>query len=101
MLFNQAARQGAGNYVEFVVWFNFLAGFAYVIAGIGLWRWQRWAVWLSLVIAVATLLVFMAFGIYILSGGSYELRTVTAMSGRALIWSLITVAAYLKISRSS
>ena len=25
-----AARQGAGHYVAFVLWFNFLAGFAYV-----------------------------------------------------------------------
>lgn len=43
VLFNRAARQAAGNYVEFIVWFNFLVGFAYVITGIGLWRWQRWA----------------------------------------------------------
>ena len=26
----------AGSYVPFVVWFNFLAGFVYVAAGIGL-----------------------------------------------------------------
>lgn len=26
-----------GDVVAFVLWFNFLAGFAYVIAGIGLW----------------------------------------------------------------
>jgi hypothetical protein len=100
VLFNSAARQAAGNYVEFIVWFNFLAGFAYVMAGIGLWRWQRWAMWLSLSIAAATLLAFIAFGVYVLRGGSHELRTVTAMSGRTLIWSLITVAAYWKIIRS-
>ena len=35
---NDAARDAAGNYVPFVLWFNFLAGFAYVIAGAGLWR---------------------------------------------------------------
>ncbi len=33
----EAARAAAGNYVPFVLWFNFLAGFAYVVAGIGLW----------------------------------------------------------------
>jgi len=27
-----------GAAVPFVLWFNFLAGFAYVLAGIGLWR---------------------------------------------------------------
>ena len=32
-----AARAAAGNYVPFVLWFNFVAGFAYVFAGIELW----------------------------------------------------------------
>jgi hypothetical protein len=100
VLFNNTARQAAGDYVGFIVWFNFLAGFAYVMAGIGLWRWQCWAMWLSLSIAAATLLAFIAFGLYILWDGSYELRTVIAMSGRTLIWSLITVTAYWKIVRS-
>ena len=40
---NEAARTAAGNYVPFVLWFNFLAGFAYVIAGAGLWLQRRWA----------------------------------------------------------
>jgi len=30
---DEAARAAAGNYVPFVLWFNFMAGFAYVIAG--------------------------------------------------------------------
>ena len=30
------AREEAGNYVPFVLWFNFLSGFAYLIAGAGL-----------------------------------------------------------------
>lgn len=100
VLFDDVARQAAGNYVGFIVWFNFLAGFAYVTAGIGLWLWQRWAVWLALAIAAATLLAFIAFGLYVLGGGSYELRTVIAMSGRTLIWGLIAAAAYWKIIRS-
>jgi len=32
-----AGRAAAGNFVPFVLWFNFLAGFVYVVAGIGLW----------------------------------------------------------------
>jgi hypothetical protein len=39
--------QTAGNYVPFIVWFNFLAGFFYVAAGVGLWRRERWATWLA------------------------------------------------------
>ena len=36
-----AARQAAGHYVPFVLWFNFLAGFAYVLAGVGLFLRKR------------------------------------------------------------
>lgn len=88
---DEVARASAGNFVSFVLWFNFLAGFAYVIAGAGLWRLQRWAVWLAIVIAVATLIVFAAFGSHILSDGAWEQRTLVAMSLRSLIW--ITIAA--------
>ena len=52
----EAEQASAGNYVPFVLWFNFLAGFAYVIAGAGLWLRHRWAVWLAVVIAAATAL---------------------------------------------
>ena len=33
---DEAARTAAGNYVPFVLWFNFVSGFAYIIAGVGL-----------------------------------------------------------------
>ena len=85
------ARAAAGNYVPFVLWFNFLAGFAYVVAGAGLWRLRRWAVRLAIAIAAATLIVFAAFGAHIASGGVWEQRTLIAMSLRSLVW--ITIAA--------
>jgi len=80
------ARTAAGNYVGFVVWFNFLAGFCYIGAGIGLYYWRQWAIRLSALIAVATLLVFAAFGLHIVSGGGYEMRTVGAMILRSGVW---------------
>lgn len=90
MLFgSEEARAAAGNYVPFVLWFNFIAGFAYVLAGAGLWMQQRWAVWLAVAISAATALTFMAFGVHIYSGGVYEQRTVIAMSLRTLIWMVI------------
>ena len=100
ILFGDAtARAAAGNYVPFVLWFNFLAGFAYVIAGIGLWRQQRWAAWLAAAIAVATALTFAAFGAHVASGGAYEQRTVIAMSLRTLVWTAIAVLAYRRLLR--
>ena len=94
-----AARQSAGAYVPFVLWFNFAAGFAYVVAGIGLWLQRRWAVWLAAAIAAATLLVFAAFGVHVLSGGAYETRTVAAMSLRSVVWLTIAWLAARRVRR--
>ena len=92
-------RQAAGDYVPFVVWFNFLAGFLYIIAGAGLWMQKRWAVWLSICIALATVIVFAVFGIVVINGESYEVRTVVAMSLRTVVWVFISMFAYRKIIR--
>ncbi len=92
-----AARQAAGNYVPFVLWFNFLAGFVYLLAGAGLWLKKHWAAWLSISIVVATLIVFAIFGIHILNGELYEIRTVAAMSLRTIVWASIAMFAYRKI----
>ena len=53
-----AGRAVVGNYVPFVLWSNFLMGFLYSIAGIGLWLQKRWAAWLAVIIALVTLAVF-------------------------------------------
>ena len=94
---NEAAVSAAGNYVPFVLWFNFVAGFAYVVAGAGLWLQQRWAVWLAIAIAAATALVFAAFGVHVAIGGLYEKRTVIAMSMRTLVWATIAAIAWRRL----
>lgn len=91
LFFDGEARRAAGHYVDFVVWFNFLAGFGYVLAGIALWRMRRWGVWLAAAIAVGTLLTFAAFGMHIYAGGLYEMRTVIAMTLRSGVWLAITL----------
>ena len=91
---DEAARTAAGNYVPFVLWFNFMAGFGYVVAGAGLWMQQRWAAWLAAAVAAATALTFIAFGAHVVSGGAYERRTVIAMTLRTLVWAAIAVIAY-------
>ena len=93
------AREEAGNYVPFVLWFNFLAGFTYLLAGTGLFVKKRWAAWLSIVIAATTIAVFAFFGLHILDEGMYEVRTVVAMSVRTVVWVLIAMFAYRNIIR--
>lgn len=89
-----AARQAAGHYVPFVLWFNSLAGFAYIVAGVGLWMRRRWAMWLAIAIAVATALAFLAFGVHVVLGGAWERRTVVAMTLRSLVWAGIAAIAW-------
>lgn len=89
------ARAAAGDYVGFVVWFNFLAGFLYIVAGIGLWLKQKWATKLSIVIATLTIFIFAGLGIHIFLDGQYEIRTVVAMTLRSVIWITIAVVSTL------
>ena len=94
-----AARAAAGHYVPFVLWFNFIAGFFYILAGVGLWLRQHWAPGLALSIAVATALVFMGLGLHIYTGGAWETRTVIAMSVRTLVWAAIGLTARRLVGR--
>ena len=92
------ARKQAGNYVNFVVWFNFLAGFFYIIAGLGILLRKFWAIWLSSTIVALTIAVFLFFGLHIINSGLYETRTLIAMSLRTSVWLIITYFSYKKIS---
>lgn len=99
VLFGDGA-QAAGKVVGFVLWFNFLAGFAYVAAGGGLWLRRRWSARLALAIAVATVLMFGAFGICVAAGGPFEMRTAWAMTLRSVVWTLIALLALKTMQRS-
>jgi len=94
VIFLSQSARAAGNVVPFVVWFNFLAGFAYIIAGIGLYQWRRWGIILSVVIAGLTLLASAGLGIHILQGGAFEMRTVFAMAFRFFLWAGIAWLAH-------
>jgi hypothetical protein len=87
------ARTVVGDAVPFVLWFNFLSGFVYVLAGVGLFLWARWGAQLSALLAIAILLVFAAFGLHVASGGAFEMRTVGAMILRSGVWIAIAIPA--------
>ncbi len=82
-----------GAVIGFVLWFNFLAGFAYVLAGIGLWSGKKWAAWLAAGLAGATFLIALAFVVQVLGGQPYETRTVGALVLRVAIWAWIAYVA--------
>jgi hypothetical protein len=89
LFFDGPARAAAGNYVPFVLWFNFFAGFAYVAAGAGIVMRRLWGARLAAILAVATAMGFVLLGAHIAVGGAYESRTVVAMAARTLFWSLV------------
>jgi len=95
-----AGAEAAGDYVPFVVWFNFLAGFAYMAAAIGLWLRAGWAAGAAVALAALTALAFAALGGHIAAGAAYEPRTVAAMTLRTMLWALIAVLALTGFARS-
>jgi hypothetical protein len=82
-----------GAIVPFVLWFNFLAGFAYIVAGLGLWYRTGWATGLAVAIALATAAVFLAFLWHVSTGAAFEARTMGAMGLRLAIWVAIAIVA--------
>lgn len=95
------SRADFGNAVPFVLRFNFLAGFVYIVAGTGLLLRRHWAVYISLFVAVSTILVFGAFGVHVLGGGAYERRTIGALTIRLLFWIAVTIVSNRALKRTS
>lgn len=84
-----------GNAVQFVLSFNFLSGFVYILAGIGIATGRRWAVMLSIGLAATITAVFALFSLCVYQGAVLETCTVGAMRpsfdslGRYLCGSLV------------
>ncbi|PKO60250.1 MAG: hypothetical protein CVU24_13535 [Betaproteobacteria bacterium HGW-Betaproteobacteria-18] len=87
------AQAAVGNAVGFVLWFNFLAGFVYVLGGAGLWQGKHWAVSTAGLLALATALVAAAFSFHVMGGGAYEMRTVAALALRFGFWIAVFIVA--------
>lgn len=83
-----------GAVVPFVLWFNFCAGFAYVLAGLGLMFGWPWARWLAAGITLATLSVALGFVVHVFQGKPFEPRTVGALILRCGVWVWITLVAW-------
>jgi hypothetical protein len=90
-----------GAVVPFVLWFNFLAGFAYVIGGLLLMTGHRLALPVALTILIATATVFAVFGWRVFAGDAFEMRTVGAMTLRTFFWAAMVWVAMKARGRKS
>jgi hypothetical protein len=81
-----------GQAVGFVLWFNFLAGFAYALTGALLWQGSPLARSAAIFITLATAIVASAFGVHVMRGGAYEMRTVGALALRLGFWVVVITA---------
>ena len=78
-----------GSVVLFVLWFNFLAGFAYLAGACALYRRLPWALGAAIAIAAATTLVALGFVVYTTAGGAFSWRTPGALLLRVGFWAAI------------
>jgi hypothetical protein len=83
-----------GAVVPFVLWFNFVAGLAYIAGGILLWRGHTLAFPVALAILFATAAVFAAFLWRVAAGGAFEMRTLGAMTLRTAFWAAMAWVAW-------
>ena len=92
-LFGGAASKAAvGNAVPMVLWFNFLAGFVYILGAVALFNLTPWARLVAWLIGVCTLLVFAILIVMAFSGTPFEWRTIGAMILRSGFWLAIAFA---------
>jgi len=96
VLFIESAREAAGNILIEVVWFNFIAGFLYILAAFGTWKDYPWNRKLTLFLFAAYLIMMVYFSAHVLRGGLYETRTALALSFRTLVWGAILLASQMK-----
>ncbi|MCF8510407.1 MAG: hypothetical protein K9G43_03075 [Rhodobacteraceae bacterium] len=89
-----------GAVVPFVLRFNFIAGFAYVIGGALLMIGHRLGLPAALIILIATAAIFAAFGWRVLAGDAFEMRTVGAMTLRTFFWAVMVWVAMKALGRT-
>ena len=95
LFWSEDARIAAGNYIPFVLWFNFVSGFFYIVAGIALYMRQPWVIYLAGAILLGIITVFSALGLSIyIADIAYETRTIAAMFLRTAVWTVITFLSY-------
>tara|TARA_R110002050_G_scaffold300722_2_gene471965 strand:- start:111535 stop:111921 length:387 start_codon:yes stop_codon:yes gene_type:complete len=84
-------RQAQGNFVPFVVWANFICSFIYISAVYGFWFSKKWTTPLLSISVSILILTYIAFRVYMHSGGLYLEKTVLAIPFRIGVTLLFTI----------
>ncbi len=87
----QSARDAVGNFVPFVLWFNFFAGFVYIGTAVHMWLDRGCAMRGAVVLTGATTIVALGFFWHISTGGAYEMQTVWALVLRIGFWAVASI----------
>ena len=90
-------REKEGNYVPFIVWTNFIAGFLYLIAAFGFLTSKRWTFWVLAITILLLIIALIFLLVYINGGGVHEMKTPSAMGFRIAMTLIFSVLAYYKI----
>lgn len=90
-LFTDIGLKTRGNILPLVLWFNFIAGFLYILTGVLTFRLISCAKKLSILLAITNVGVLIYLLNHIYQGGLYETRTLIAMSFRTIFWILLAV----------
>jgi len=88
-----------GNYVLVVVWSNFICSILYLFAAYGFIKTKKWTSLLLGTASIILIISFISLKSHILSGGLYELKTVSAMIFRISLTITFTLIAYFTINR--
>jgi hypothetical protein len=92
-------REKEGDYVPFIVWTNFIAGFLYLISAYGLFKAQNWAFWIMLGTILFLMIALIVLALYINYGGVFEIKNVGAMMIRIGFTIALTVIVYFSLKR--
>ena len=84
-----SVREAAGNIVLPVLWFNFLSGPVYILAGWAILRRSPVARLLTGALAAAIAALLALLVVLILAGTPWEPRTLVAMTFRLAFWLVI------------
>lgn len=86
-----AAKAAVGDAVPLVLWFNFLAGFVYLLGAVALFYLAPSARPIAWLIGICTLLVFAMLIVMAFGGTPFEWRTIGAMVLRSGFWLAIAL----------